>query len=39
MKTRILVVEDNGAMRSLISAALEQHLDVDVHEAENGSRR
>ena len=36
MRTKVLVVEDNNAMRSLIGAALEQHLDVDVHEAENG---
>ncbi len=36
MKTKILVVEDSGPMRSLITAALEEHLDVDVYEAENG---
>ena len=36
MKPKILVVEDNSAMRSLIAAALEQHLDVSVYEAENG---
>ncbi len=36
MRAKVLVVEDNNAMRSLIAAALEQHLDVDVHEAENG---
>ncbi len=36
MKTKVLVVEDNNAMRSLIAASLEQHLDVDVFEAENG---
>ncbi|MEJ2421858.1 MAG: response regulator [Acidobacteriota bacterium] len=36
MKAKVLVVEDNSAMRSLISSALEQHLNVDVHEAENG---
>ncbi|MCI4398417.1 MAG: response regulator [Acidobacteria bacterium] len=36
MKTKVLVVEDNNAMRSLIAASLEQHLDVDVYEAENG---
>jgi len=36
MLTKILVVEDNNAMRSLIVAALEQHLEVDVFEAENG---
>ena len=33
MKTKILVVEDSGPMRSLITAALEEHLDVDVFEA------
>jgi two-component system chemotaxis response regulator CheY len=36
MKTKVLVVEDNHAMRSLIAAALDQHLDVNVFEAENG---
>jgi two-component system, chemotaxis family, chemotaxis protein CheY len=36
MKTKVLVVEDSGPMRSLITAALEEHLDVDVYEAENG---
>ncbi len=36
MKTKVLVVEDNNAMRSLIAASLEQHLEVDVFEAENG---
>ena len=36
MKTKILVVEDSGPMRSLITAALEEHLDVDVFEAESG---
>jgi two-component system chemotaxis response regulator CheY len=36
VKTKVLVVEDNNAMRSLIAASLEQHLDVDVYEAENG---
>ncbi len=36
MKTKVLVVEDNNAMRSLIAASLEQHLEVDVYEAENG---
>jgi two-component system, chemotaxis family, chemotaxis protein CheY len=36
MKTKVLVVEDNHAMRSLIAAALDQHLDVNVYEAENG---
>jgi len=36
MKTKILLVEDNNAMRNLVSTALDQHLDVDVFEAENG---
>ncbi len=36
MKTKILVVEDSGPMRSLIAAALEEHLEVDVYEAESG---
>lgn len=36
MKTKVLVVEDNHATRSLISAALDQHLEVNVYEAENG---
>jgi two-component system chemotaxis response regulator CheY len=36
MKTKVLVVEDNNAMRNLIATALDQHLDVDVYEAENG---
>jgi two-component system, chemotaxis family, chemotaxis protein CheY len=36
LKPKILVVEDNSAMRSLIAAALEEHLDVSVYEAENG---
>lgn len=36
MKTKILVVEDSGPMRSLIAAALEEHLNVDVYEAESG---
>jgi two-component system chemotaxis response regulator CheY len=36
MKTKVLVVEDNHAMRSLIAAALDQHLEVNVYEAENG---
>lgn len=36
MKTKVLVVEDNNAMRNLIAAALDQHLGVDVYEAENG---
>ncbi len=36
MKMKVLVVEDNNAMRSLIVAALEEHLDVDPYEAENG---
>ena len=36
MKTKVLVVEDNNAMRNLIATALDQHLDVDVFEAENG---
>lgn len=36
MKPKILVVEDSGPMRSLIAAALEEHLDVDVYEAESG---
>ena len=36
MKTKVLVVEDNHAMRSLIAAALDQNLDVNVYEAENG---
>jgi two-component system, chemotaxis family, chemotaxis protein CheY len=36
VKPKILVVEDNSAMRSLIAAALEEHLDVSVYEAENG---
>lgn len=36
MKTKVLVVEDNHAMRSLIAAALDQHLEVNVFEAENG---
>ena len=36
MKTKVLVVEDNSAMRSLIATALDQHLNLDVYEAENG---
>jgi len=36
MKIKVLVVEDNNAMRNLIATALDQHLDVDVYEAENG---
>ena len=36
MRTKVLVVEDNHAMRSLIAAALDQHLEVNVYEAENG---
>ena len=36
MKVKVLVVEDNNAMRNLIATALDQHLDVDVYEAENG---
>jgi two-component system, chemotaxis family, chemotaxis protein CheY len=36
MKTKVLVVEDSGPMRSLITAALEEYLGVDVYEAENG---
>ena len=36
MKTKILLVEDNNAMRNLVSTALDLHLDVDVFEAENG---
>ena len=36
MKVKVLVVEDNNAMRNLIATALDQHLDVDVFEAENG---
>jgi two-component system, chemotaxis family, chemotaxis protein CheY len=36
MKTKILLVEDNSAMRNLVATALDQHLSVDVHEAENG---
>lgn len=36
MKSKVLVVEDSGPMRSLIISALEEHLDVDVYEAENG---
>ena len=36
MKTKVLVVEDNHAMRSLIAAALDQNLDVNVYEAETG---
>jgi two-component system, chemotaxis family, chemotaxis protein CheY len=36
VKRKVLVVEDNNAMRSLIAAALEEHLDVNVFEAENG---
>lgn len=36
MKAKILVVEDSGPMRNLIAAALEEHLDVDVYEAESG---
>jgi two-component system, chemotaxis family, chemotaxis protein CheY len=36
MRAKVLVVEDNNAMRSLIAAALEEHLDVNVFEAENG---
>ncbi len=36
MKTKILLVEDNNAMRNLVASALDQHLSVDVYEAENG---
>jgi two-component system chemotaxis response regulator CheY len=36
MKTKILLVEDNNAMRNLVATALDQHLSVDVYEAENG---
>ncbi len=36
MKAKVLVVEDNNAMRNLIATALDQHLAVDVFEAENG---
>ena len=36
MKHKVLVVEDNNAMRSLIVAALEEHLDVNCFDAENG---
>ncbi len=36
MKMKILLVEDNNAMRNLVATALDQHLDVDVYEAENG---
>ena len=36
MKVKVLVVEDNNAMRNLIATALDQHLEVDVYEAENG---
>ena len=36
MKTKILLVEDNNAMRNLVATALDQHLDVVVYEAENG---
>jgi two-component system, chemotaxis family, chemotaxis protein CheY len=36
MRIKVLVVEDNNAMRSLITTALDQHLNVDVYEADNG---
>jgi two-component system chemotaxis response regulator CheY len=36
MKPKVLVVEDNNAMRNLIASALENHLGLDVYEAENG---
>lgn len=36
MKAKVLIVEDSGPMRSLIASALEEHLNVDVYEAESG---
>lgn len=36
MKIKVLVVEDNNAMRVLIISALERYLDLDVYEAEDG---
>ncbi len=32
----VLVVEDSGAMRAFVRAALEEELDAEVHEASSG---
>ncbi len=36
MKIKVLIVEDNTAMRNLIASALDRRIGLDVYEAENG---